>query len=489
MKKEKFVKRPNSSNNRCIKRNSKDLIIKNLEKKINEKDKQISELLEYKNLCENKLKEVEPSLKFRFNKEINENEKSNSSYISLKNNKNNINKIMKYDKTKSDLYINQEPSDKNDNLLIKYLNLLEDYNYLKNNTISTQDYTEIKSKYNQIKNQNSLLLKKINNKENENEMIQKLNNQVESLREQLILSQALINSLKTELEYNNKNNNENKIKINNIKKQNEENEKLKISLKKNNLLLSNILKENNELREKCLYNFPQNNNFDNNSNIKNISLINSLQNNLKEYENKFDYFNDYINNIKNQISFIFNDLKNIINQYEKNENFFKDIKTEINNLKNIDRYNLDSNDDEKCLQTYMNLVKLLLNNNSKKENKDVNNIKVDFNKSIKQITELYDIINKNINGDGFKRLISDALNIITNLSNIYINKNENYQNENNENKEKLLKMENDLEYIKRIMKNYKQKNRNKKLTYTLSYNSQRFSTINRTFNNNFFKNH
>ena len=488
MKKEKFVKRPNSSNNQCIKRNSKDLIIKNLEKKINEKDKQISELLEYKNLCENKFKEVEPSLKFRSNKEIYENEKSNSSYISLKNNKNNGNKIMKYNKTKSDLYINQEPSDKNDKLLIKYLNLLEDYNYLKNNTISTQDYTEIKSKYNQIKNQNSLLLKKINNKENENETIQKLNNQVESLREQLILSQALINSLKTELEYNNKNNNKNKI--NNIKKQNEENEKLKISLKKNNLLLSNILKENNELREKCLYNFPQNNNFDNNSNIKNISLINTLQNNLKEYENKFDYFNDYINNIKNQISLIFNDLKNIINQYEKNENFLKDIKIEINNLKNIDRFNLDSNDDEKCLQAYMNLVKLLLNNNnSQKENKDVNNIKGDFNKSIKQITELCDIINKNINGDGFKRLISDALNIITNLSNIYINKNENYQNGNNENKEKLLKMENDFEYIKRIMKNYKQKNRNKKLTYTLSYNSQRFSTINRTFNNNFFKNH
>ena len=488
MKKEKFVKRPNSSNNRCIKRNSKDLIIKNLEKKINEKDKQISELLEYKNLCENKFKEVEPSLKFRFNKEINENEKSNSSYISLKNNKNNVNKIMKYNKTKSDLYINQEPSDKNDKLLIKYLNLLEDYNYLKNNTISTQDYTEIKSKYNQIKNQNSLLLKKINNKENENETIQKLNNQVESLREQLILSQALINSLKTELEYNNKNNNENKI--NNIKRQNEENEKLKISLKKNNLLLSNILKENNELREKCLYNFPQNNNFDNNSNIKNLSLINTLQNNLKEYENKFDYFNDYINNIKNQISLIFNDLKNIINQYKKNENFLKDIKIEINNLKNIDRYNLDSNDDEKCLQAYMNLVKSLLNNNnSQKENKDVNNIKGDFNKSIKQITELCDIINKNINGDGFKRLISDALNIITNLSNIYINKNENYQNGNNENKEKLLKMENDFEYIKRIMNNYKQKNRNKKLTYTLSYNSQRFSTINRTFNNNFFKNH
>jgi hypothetical protein len=381
MKKEKFVKRPNSSNNRCIKRNSKDLIIKNLEKKINEKDKQISELLEYKNLCENKFKEVEPSLKFRFNKEINENEKSNSSYISLKNNKNNVNKIMKYDKTKSDLYINQEPSDKNDKLLIKYLNLLEDYNYLKNNTISTQDYTEIKSKYNQIKNQNSLLLKKINNKENENETIQKLNNQVESLREQLILSQALINSLKTELEYNNKNNNENKI--NNIKKQNEENEKLKISLKKNNLLLSNILKENNELREKCLYNFPQNNNFDNNSNIKNISLINTLQNNLKEYENKFDYFNDYINNIKNKITFVFNDLQNIINKYETKTNNFKDIKMEINNLNKIDRFNLDSNDDEKCLQKYMDLVQILLIDLDNKKEFKINNMNDYFNKTIK----------------------------------------------------------------------------------------------------------
>ena len=73
------------------------------------------------------------------------------------------------------------------------------------------------------------------NKENENEKIQKLNNQVESFREQLILSQALKIIMKI------------KFKINNIKKQNEENEKLKIGLKKNNLLLSNILKENNEL--------------------------------------------------------------------------------------------------------------------------------------------------------------------------------------------------------------------------------------------------
>ena len=33
---------------------------------------------------------------------------------------------------------------------------------------------------------------------------------------------------------------------------------------------------------------------------------------------------------------------------------------EINKLNKIDRFNLDSNDDEKCLQKYMDLVQILL---------------------------------------------------------------------------------------------------------------------------------
>ena len=48
-------------------------------------------------------------------------------------------------------------------------------------------------------------------------------------------------------------------------------------------------------------------------------------------------------------------------------------------------------------------------------------------------------------------------------------------------------MENEFDYIKKIISNYKTKNIGKKLTYTLSYNSQRFNTINRDSNNIYFK--
>ena len=262
-------------------------------------------------------------------------------------------------------------------------------------------------------------------------------------REELVLSQALVNSLKAELESKNKEKNN----INN--KSIFDNEKIKATLKNNNMLLSSILQENNELRKKST-NYPFNNN-----DIINNNLLNNLQNNLNQYENKFDYFNVYINNIKNKISLIFNDLKNIINNFEKIVKFSKDIKLEINNLNNIDRFNLDSIDDEKCLQSYMNLVKFLLNDYKNRDEKG-----------------------------GLKRLISDALNIIINLSNLYGIKNIKPEERNNIN-EKIIKLENEFDYIKKIISNYETKNLSKKLTYTLSYNTQRYKTIDRNSNNNY----
>ena len=56
MKKEKFLKRPNSGSNIQNKDKSKDLIIKNLENKISLQEEKISQLMEYKTLYENKLK-------------------------------------------------------------------------------------------------------------------------------------------------------------------------------------------------------------------------------------------------------------------------------------------------------------------------------------------------------------------------------------------------------------------------------------------------
>ena len=485
MKNEKSNKRPNSGNRIQDKRNSKDLIIKNLENKILIQKEQILQLLEYKNICENKLKEIDPSIELPLKNENTEgnlfNLSNTSSYKSNNNNKNKRNKVMKLSKTKSETNLNKKDilqNDKYNNLYQKYMTLLQDYKNLSNNTISTAEYTKMKSQYNEIKNKNTRLLKQINEKEEENEIIKELNQQVETFREKLILSQALINSLRTELEHSKKNSDNKHI---------EENENIKMTLKKNNLLLSNILKENNELRQKALDNSNINYYYKNND-FQNRELMDNLQNNLKEYENKFDYFNDYINNIKNKINLIFMNLKDIIKKYEKNGNFIKFIKYDVDTLNNIDRFNLDSYDDEKCLQAYINLVKYLLNDlNFKNENINVNNDDDNINKAIIKLNELNEILKRNINGNGLRRLISDALNIIINLSNLYKLGNEQINKENNNINEKISKLELDFEYIKKLIVNYRTKNPDKKLTYTLSYNSQRFSTINRNSNNYYFK--
>ena len=122
---------------------------------------------------------------------------------------------------------------------------------------------------------------------------------------------------------------------------------------------------------------------------------------------------------------------------------------------------------------------------NKNEFKVINKTDISFNKTMKQIMEIIDILKQYINGDGFIRLLYDALNIIINLSNLYKSKKEDIQNNNNNFKEKIIKMENDFEYIKQIIKNYKPGNIGKKLTYTLSYNGKRINTINK--NNYYFK--
>ena len=75
-----------------------------------------------------------------------------------------------------------------------------------------------------------------------------------------------MNSLKAELESKNKEKNN----INN--KSIFDNEKIKATLKNNNMLLSSILQENNELRKKST-NYPFNNNDIINNNLLNISYF------------------------------------------------------------------------------------------------------------------------------------------------------------------------------------------------------------------------
>ena len=514
--------------------NSKDKYIKSLEQKIYQQEETISKLIDYKNLCEEIIKEMNPSISFPLQKDNNFNinsyndknfvnsknkNKNNSKKLNLSFNQNYINNSKKNIKVNSLSKLNRANSereqnnisgsetDKYDKLYLKYIKIINDFKNLSNNSVSTNEYTRLKTQFNELKNKNNNLIKQIQNSKKslnneENEIIKNLKEQVETFREELVLSQAMVNSLRTELEQYNKNNpnfdlnyndienNENKnnmhnknYKDNNALK--EENENLKLSLKNNNILLSKILEENNRLKENNYENKNINDNLDNQNEIMSENIF-YLKNNLNQYENKFDYFNDYINNIKNRIDMIFNDIKNLINNFEcpdKNKivsedflNKLKDLKNDIQKIKNIDRFNLDSEDDEECLKIYMKLVKLLLNELENKKtiifNNDYqNNTYNTYDKTKKHLIEILEILKNVINENGLKQLISDALNIINDLRNLYKIRNNNSLNGNNDINEKILELEKELEYIKKLILNHKKAFKNKKKTYIMNYNS------------------
>ena len=468
--------------------------------------------------------------------------------------------LPKHNKAKSELdimqYLSSSDEDKYDKLYSKYLKIINDYKNLSNNSVSTNEYSKLKSQYNDLKNKNNNLLREIQNEKikkggiSENKIIKDLKEQVETFRKELVLSQAMVNSLRAELDQLNKirandeengpdyiNDMNNKIndniddninyvdtdgnrKINfkynnaqndfgddNLYNENnflkKENEDLKLSLKNNNVLLSKVLEENNRLREENLNNQNMNS-INNMNNMNNMNKVNDfedeivdLKNNLNQYEDKFDYFNEYINKIKLQIKNIFNDLLSIIYKYDSPytnkkytdefKNKLKDLKNKIDNIKEIDRFNLDSTDDEKCLQSYKNLVKILMDELENKQkingniNNNINKIRNDNLKNRndnndnakRQLIELIEVIKKIIKDNGTKQLISDAVDIINNLSNLYKLRNSNDPVENEKINKEIRELENDLEYIKKLLLNQNNNNKNSNLTYEMNYSNSK----------------
>ena len=512
-----------NSNNKIIniKNNSKYNYIKSLEQKILQQEKQISQIINYKNLCEETIKEMNPLIKLPLRNDINYN---NQNYINKKNkkiskklnlsfNQNHINSKTKnkgnihskYNRANSELDIDNlsdSETDKYDKLYLKYIKIINDFKNLSNNSVSTNEYTRLKTQFNELKNKNNNLIKQIQNSKKtlnneENEIIKNLKEQVKTFREELVLSQAMVNSLRSELEQYNKNNPNYYLNFNDIEssdKRNyipnnnnsnnnllkEENENLKISLKNNNILLSKVLEENNRLRQ---------NNFGNQSPNINIGKdnidedISNLKNNLIQYKNKFSYFNDYINNIKNKIELIYDDIKNLINKCESLEKIkiltedfmikLKEIKNDFQKIKNIDSFNLDSINDE-CLKIYMNLVKIFLEELQKNRPILINNDYQNntFDKTKKYLVEILEIFKIIINENVIKQLISDALNIINNLENLdKLRKNNSLNGNNNiDINEKIVQQEKELEYIKTLLLNHKKDGKNKNVTYIMNYN-------------------
>ena len=423
---------------------------RNLENRIKEQINPPTQLLENKNIYETKLKSIIPEeiLPLTIDS-LNTNYYTNRSERNIKNISKMVNTSYSYKNTKlinknkdngKTLELNSYNSDEN-LYKTKYINLYKKYTKILNenkdaniNLIKLKNIIEQQRKEKEyIINLLKIEKNKNNNKENINDkiaedIINEWKEKAEAYRKDLILSQAMVNSLKSEIIILNKNNlkkreinkSNSKEYLYNIKNETDdlinENNTLKKSLSEKNALISNLLEENYKLND-IIKSLGININ-DSSKNIsvnygKNISLMTEMKNAISQYENKFEYFNDYINNIKNEINSLYENINQIVNdtKFEEgidnnqdkfilSENFYKeinDIKNQMKNI-NIDFYNLDYSNDIQCMHNYKKLMKIIIEELNKLIliNNNFNLINEKENKSIKDLLNLSkDLIGNN----------------------------------------------------------------------------------------------
>ena len=411
----------------------KDSYLDKLQLKIEEQEKIINDLNNYKYLCEKRIKQLNPneilpitsnSLKNR-NNMVQQNNNDNNSY-------------------------NQNINKKYELLNNKFEKLLNDYNEIvtnnnihdtSSNTINignnSDRYKIMKEKYKKIKAENKKIIELLKEETKACEMQknvidvlqQAINSDIcknsnlkdyitvenivdftqikmeaEQYRKELVLSQALVNSLKSEIELLNKekkennffsNNNQNlnnnignsNYNYNEVNNNNEdhnlimsENLSLKSTLNSQAQLIKELMEENQSLKKlvdeatiklnDCISNKNENNL---NSEKLNHEL-NSVKNEIKQYEDKFTYFNEYITTIKSIFMKFQESLPKFINIYNKlaNEdlnsllsNSFSQaiikLNNRINQLNKIEKFNLETNIESDLTNIIMELLHIVNN--------------------------------------------------------------------------------------------------------------------------------
>ena len=398
-----------------------------LQFKIEEQEKIINDLNNYKYLCEKRIKQLNPNEIFPIT--------SNS----LKNRNNNDNNSY-----------NQNINKKYEVLNNKFEKLLNDYNEIvtnnnihdtSSNTINvgnnSDKYKIMKEKYKKIKSENKKIIELLKEETKACEMqknvidvlqqainsdicknsnlkdyitvenivdFTQLKMEAEQYRKELVLSQALVNSLKSEIELLNKEKKENNFFSNNnpnlnnnidnssyyynkVNNNNEdhnlimsENLSLKSTLNSQAQLIKELMEENQNLKKlvdeatiklnDCISNKNENNL---NSEKLNHEL-NSVKNEIKQYEDKFTYFNEYITTIKSIFMKFQESLPKFINIYNKlaNEdlnsllsNSFSQaiikLNNRINQLNKIEKFNLETNIESDLTNIIMELLHIVNN--------------------------------------------------------------------------------------------------------------------------------
>ena len=408
---------------------------KKMFKKLNQKNQKSKTFIEENNNSNNDI-----SINNTFNSYMNNNN-SNNKYISNSNTSKTNND--KYDSLYSKYlnlfndfkYLNNNKNNEKslNKLKTKYNSLLEENNNLKSKLKSKNKL--IKNQQKEIEKMKSINAKRLNisNNNQDKELIKELQEQCETLRKDLVLSQAMVNSLKTEIDFLKKSNSNSiekngggKKKIltgidkynftfndnasvspkNNLEQSinlnNNDYSKMDLvnSLNNKNKLLTKVLQENNLLRNRLkkfdsfLPNFID---VYDNEEFEELNKEQLRENLIKKYEEKFQYFSSYVKRIKIIINDIFKDIPFTLNKY-LNKNYvlsekfilgLYDLRKEYYTIKNIDEFNLDVTDDEKCIKIYANLIKLFnkelelytmnINNNNNNISLNMsNNLKNDF---------------------------------------------------------------------------------------------------------------
>ena len=404
----------------------KDSYLEQLQSKIEEQEKIINELNNYKYLCEKRIKQLNPG-------EI---------LPITPNSLNNKNKINQQKNNDNNLY-NQNINKKYELLNEKFEKLLNDYNEIvtnnnvhdtSSNTINVGNnndkYKLMKEKYKKVKAENKKIIELLKEETRACEMQkniidilkQAINNdicknsnlknyitvenivdftqlkmEIEQYRKELVLSQALVNSLKSEIEQLNKEKGENKFDLNNKQDLNNfnfrenntnedhnlimsENLSLKSTLNSQAQLIKELMDENQNLKKLVdeatikLNDCITNKNEDTINNEKLNKELNSKANEIKQYEDKFIYFNEYIATIKSIFMNFQESLPKFIGIYNKlaNEdlnsllsNSFSQsiikLNNRINQLNKLEKFNLETNIESDLTNIIMELLEIVNN--------------------------------------------------------------------------------------------------------------------------------
>lgn len=386
--------------------------VEKLEQKIQEQAKRLSDLTNYKYLCEKRIIQLNPDEIFPITEKVLQNynlgsqkkDKYDVLYnkytkllrdfnVLVKNQKENLNYSEFQNNSNSNINNNINTSDQgmyNDEelkkLKMKNKELKEEKNkvieLLRQETLNSEEQKNLIAILQQTIDNDLLKTGGINKYVTAQNVVDfsKLKSENDNYRKQLVLSQALVNSLKAEIEQLNgeKDKSLSKILIEkdkendnssvlSVKKDNDillsENITLKTTINSQNQVIGNLTNEITNLKNlieeaenKINQNVSRNNEID--QKIKDYEgELDSKKKEINEYETKFDYFNDYVSNIKMS----FTKLQSIVNQYINiynkmanedlnslltktfSENILK-IKTKFDQLKKIEKYSLDSSD-------------------------------------------------------------------------------------------------------------------------------------------------